>query len=84
MEERGGVSDSKKVPHKKALLTAERVTRYLGSHYELLREDAYSTLRDATLSVKMQPDMNDMTEISIYENVSTPHNSNKLIIQGGL
>jgi len=45
------------------------IHRYLGSHYELLREDAYSTLRDATLSVRLTPDMDDLTEICIYENV---------------
>ncbi|KAF8469115.1 P-loop containing nucleoside triphosphate hydrolase protein [Kalaharituber pfeilii] len=45
------------------------VEEYLGSHYELLREDAYSSLRNATLSVKMTPDMEDNPEICIYENV---------------
>ena len=49
------------------------ICRYLGSHYELLREDAYSTLRDATLSVRMTPDMDDLTEICIYENVCDFH-----------
>lgn len=43
--------------------------RYLGSHYELLREDAYATLRDATLTVRVSPDMDDEADICIYENV---------------
>ncbi|KAF8429157.1 putative DEAD box helicase [Tirmania nivea] len=47
----------------------QSVEEYLGTHYELLREDAYSTLRDATLSVRMTPTMDDLTEICIYENV---------------
>lgn len=43
--------------------------RYLGSHYELLREDTVANLRDAVAAVRESPNRMDNNEISIYENV---------------
>ncbi|KAI5796314.1 DEAD box helicase, partial [Peziza echinospora] len=45
------------------------VEEYLGSHYELLREDACSTLRDVALTMKVTPSMSDQAALCIYENV---------------
>ena len=49
------------------------VHRYLGSHYELLREDACSTLRDIALTMKFTPNMSDQAALCIYENVTIKH-----------
>ncbi|KAK6335892.1 hypothetical protein TWF730_003266 [Orbilia blumenaviensis] len=46
----------------------ETVDDYLGAHYELLREDAFSPLRDAVGQFRAEPTMDDRTDICIYEN----------------
>jgi helicase required for RNAi-mediated heterochromatin assembly 1 len=43
--------------------------RYLKAHFELLREDALSPLRDAVDVVKNNPNMMDNHDLSIYEKV---------------
>lgn len=43
--------------------------RYLKAHFELLREDAISPLRDAVESFKQNPHMTDDRKQSIYEKV---------------
>jgi helicase required for RNAi-mediated heterochromatin assembly 1 len=42
---------------------------YIGTHYELLREDAVAPLRDAVADVRENPRMKDDTNLCIYENV---------------
>lgn len=46
--------------------------KYLKAHYNLLREDAVSPLRDAVELFRRTPEMmeNDSTVVSIYEKVS--------------
>jgi hypothetical protein len=44
-------------------------TEYLGTHYELLREDAVAPLRDAVEYLRDCPDIKDNNEISVYEKV---------------
>jgi len=43
--------------------------RYLKAHYELLREDAVSPLRDAVDKIRRDPDMTDDPSMSVYEKV---------------
>ncbi|KAF7507153.1 hypothetical protein GJ744_010835 [Endocarpon pusillum] len=43
--------------------------KYLETHYELLREDAISPLRDAVLQFKDTPDMGDDNQLAIYDKV---------------
>ncbi|ETN40525.1 uncharacterized protein HMPREF1541_04802 [Cyphellophora europaea CBS 101466] len=45
------------------------VDRYLKAHFELLREDAMSPLRDAVDQIRKNPDMMDDHTMSIYEKV---------------
>ncbi|KAK2756551.1 hypothetical protein FQN54_005444 [Arachnomyces sp. PD_36] len=45
------------------------VHTYLKAHYDLLREDAVSPLRDAVAYFKESPFMGDSTSVSIYEKV---------------
>lgn len=45
------------------------VHTYLKAHYELLREDAVSPLRDAVAYFKNTPSMEDSPFVSIYEKV---------------
>lgn len=47
----------------------ESVSDYLGTHYELVREDTLSGLRAAILYVKNHPESDDTREIAIYEDV---------------
>ena len=44
--------------------------RYLETHYELLREDAISPLRDAVHHFRKTPDMIDDSQIAIYDKAS--------------
>ncbi|KAK6504315.1 hypothetical protein TWF506_002518 [Arthrobotrys conoides] len=46
----------------------DSVDEYLGAHYELLREDSFSPLRDAVGRFRKEPSMNDEHQICIYEN----------------
>lgn len=46
------------------------VDEYLEAHYELLREDAFSGLRDAVTHIRKYPESNDTDDIVIYEDVS--------------
>lgn len=41
--------------------------KYLETHYELLREDAISPLRDAVHQFKNTPDMSDDSQIAVYD-----------------
>jgi helicase required for RNAi-mediated heterochromatin assembly 1 len=41
--------------------------KYLRAHYELLREDAVSPLREAVDTFRQDPDMMDSQSVSIYE-----------------
>ncbi|KAH0553251.1 hypothetical protein GP486_006591 [Trichoglossum hirsutum] len=43
---------------------------YIGTHYELLREDAVAPLRDAVAEVKENPRMKDNSDICIYDNAT--------------
>jgi hypothetical protein len=43
--------------------------KYLETHYELLREDAISPLRDAVHRFKSTPDMFDDNQVAVYEKV---------------
>lgn len=45
------------------------VQSYLKAHYDLLREDAVSPLRDAVASFKEAPSMIDSSSVSIYDKV---------------
>ncbi|KAK6343004.1 hypothetical protein TWF718_008382 [Orbilia javanica] len=45
----------------------DSIDSYLGAHYELLREDAFSPLRDAVGCFRVEPSMRDEPQISIYE-----------------
>jgi helicase required for RNAi-mediated heterochromatin assembly 1 len=45
--------------------------KYLETHYELIREDSVTPLRNAVGQVRADPFMNDTAGISIYEKVST-------------
>lgn len=49
----------------------ESKAEYLRSHYQLLREDAISSLRDAVEEVKDNPGMSDSGTFNIYEKVHT-------------
>lgn len=42
---------------------------YLNAHYNLIREDAIGSLRDAVLWVRTYPDMSDTKTITIYDKV---------------
>lgn len=44
--------------------------KYLETHYELLREDAISPLRDAVHQFKRAPDMVDDSQVAVYVKVS--------------
>jgi helicase required for RNAi-mediated heterochromatin assembly 1 len=44
--------------------------KYLETHYELLREDAISPLRDAVHHFKNTPDMRDDGHVAVYEKAS--------------
>ncbi|KAJ5672897.1 ATP binding protein [Penicillium longicatenatum] len=44
-------------------------TEYLGTHYELLREDAVAPLRDAVEYLRDCPDIKDTNKISVYDKV---------------
>lgn len=44
--------------------------KYLETHYELLREDAVSPLRDAVCQFKRTPDMSDDRQLVIYTKAS--------------
>lgn len=44
--------------------------RYLETHYELLREDAISPLRDAVAQFKSNPSMDDDDQVAVYEKAS--------------
>jgi hypothetical protein len=44
--------------------------KYLETHYELLREDAISPLRDAVLQFKRTPDMMDNQQLAVYDKAS--------------
>jgi helicase required for RNAi-mediated heterochromatin assembly 1 len=46
------------------------VEEYLSTHYELLREDAFASLREAVLHMREFPDSDDNQHITVYENVS--------------
>lgn len=46
------------------------VDEYLETHYELLREDAFSGLRDAVGHMRKAPESDDTQDVAIYENVS--------------
>lgn len=48
----------------------QTVDEYLETHYELLREDAFSGLRDAVGHMRKAPDSDDTQDVAIYENVS--------------
>ena len=43
--------------------------KYLKAHYELLREDVTSPLREAVATYRSDPDMNDDKGVRIYEKV---------------
>lgn len=45
---------------------------YLRAHYELLREDAVSPLRDAVAYIQDDPQMHDSSSVSIYEKAGLP------------
>lgn len=45
--------------------------KYLETHYELLREDAISPLRDAVDQFKQTPDMTDDGKVAIYDKASS-------------
>jgi len=44
--------------------------KYLETHYELLREDAISPLRDAVTQFRRTPDMSDDSKIAVYDKAS--------------
>jgi helicase required for RNAi-mediated heterochromatin assembly 1 len=44
--------------------------KYLRAHYELLREDSISPIRDAVDAVRKKPEMLDNSLAAIYEKVS--------------
>ncbi len=44
--------------------------KYLETHYELLREDAISPLRDAVHQFRNTPDMSDDGQVAVYEKAS--------------
>jgi hypothetical protein len=44
--------------------------KYLETHYELLREDAISPLRDAVAQFRETPDMSDDSQIAVYDKAS--------------
>jgi helicase required for RNAi-mediated heterochromatin assembly 1 len=44
--------------------------KYLETHYELLREDAISPLRDAVTQFRSTPDMSDDSKIAVYDKAS--------------
>lgn len=48
----------------------QSVDEYLQTHYELLREDAFSGLRDAVGHMRKAPESDDTQDVAIYENVS--------------
>lgn len=47
----------------------DSVDDYLSTHYELLREDATSHLRDGVTYLRADPHMLDSSEFCIYESV---------------
>jgi helicase required for RNAi-mediated heterochromatin assembly 1 len=49
----------------------ESVDEYLGTNYELVREDTLAGLRAAIAHVRKYPECDDTSEIALYENVST-------------
>ncbi|KAF3919591.1 hypothetical protein ABW20_dc0103356 [Dactylellina cionopaga] len=46
----------------------DSVDEYLGAHYELLREDSFSPLRDAVGRFRAEPQMDDENDVAVYEN----------------
>ncbi|KAF3216751.1 hypothetical protein TWF106_008152 [Orbilia oligospora] len=46
----------------------DSVDDYLGAHYELLREDSFSPLREAVGRFRKEPSMDDEYQICVYEN----------------
>jgi helicase required for RNAi-mediated heterochromatin assembly 1 len=56
--------------------------KYLETHYELLREDAISPLRDAVHQFRETPDMSDDNQVAVYDKASvlrpcSPHSLTK-------
>jgi helicase required for RNAi-mediated heterochromatin assembly 1 len=47
----------------------DSVNEYLGTHYELVREDTLSGLRGAIAFIKRNPSSDDTQHVAIYENV---------------
>ncbi len=45
--------------------------KYLETHYELLREDAISPLRDAVQQFRQTPDMCDDSQLAVYDKASS-------------
>jgi len=50
----------------------DSVDDYLGTHYELVREDTLAGLRAAVQHVQKNPLSDDTREIAIYDHVSLP------------
>ncbi|KAF3089718.1 hypothetical protein TWF569_000593 [Orbilia oligospora] len=46
----------------------DSIDEYLGAHYELLREDSFSPLREAVGRFRKEPSMDDEYQICVYEN----------------
>lgn len=51
----------------------DSVDDYLGTHYELVREDTLAGLRAAVQHVRKNPLSDDTREIAIYDHVSPSH-----------
>jgi len=51
----------------------DSVNDYLGTHYELVREDTLAGLRAAVQHVQKNPSSEDTREIAIYDHVSLPN-----------
>ncbi|KAI9882561.1 MAG: hypothetical protein M1823_005696 [Watsoniomyces obsoletus] len=63
-------ADSNRTPHVNCIKGPWSTKEdYLRAHYELLREDALSGLRDALREVKMRPEMGDSDNTHIYDQV---------------
>lgn len=58
------------LPHNRIDSPWDSRTQYVGTHYQLIREDGVAPLRDAVGVFKRNPDMYDSQDVCIYTDVS--------------
>lgn len=61
--------DSLFLPHNRIDRAWDDKAEYIGTHYQLVREDGVAPLRSAVSVFKQNPDMQDSQDVCIYTNV---------------